>query len=91
MYIDTRKDFIMPRDVKMNLAMQLVIVFTVALVCCSGLLPISISNDSYYYYSVFPQTIVKEGFYQRCYDVFLTDVGQASAVIGTLPWRLSTG
>lgn len=86
MYIDTRKDFIMPRDVKMNLAMQLVIVFTVALVCCSGLLPISISNDSYYYYSVFPQTIVKEGFYQRCYDVFLTDVGQASAVIGTLPW-----
>ncbi len=85
-FIETRKDFLMPRQVRLNLICQLSIVFLVALVCCSGLLAISISNDSYYYYSVYPQTIVKEGFYLRSFDVFLTDVGQASAIIGTLPW-----
>lgn len=54
--------------------------------CCSGILKITLSNDSYYYYSVYPQTIVKEGSYLTSYDVFLTDVGQTCAIIGTLPW-----
>lgn len=70
-------------------ALGILLLFAVAIlayVCCSGLLPVSLSNDSYYYYSVYPQTIVAERSYLRCFDVFLTDVGQTTALIGALPW-----
>lgn len=57
-----------------------------AYISCSGIIPVSMSNDSYYYYSLYPQTIVSKGCYLRCFDVFLTDVGQTTAIIGCLPW-----
>lgn len=64
----------------------LVGVLLLAMICCSGILRVSVSNDSFYYYSIYPQTIAKEGRYLRSFDVFLTDVGQTTAIIGTLPW-----
>lgn len=57
-----------------------------ALIACSGLLSVSISNDSVYYYSVYPQMIVKYGAYRKSFDVFLTDVGQTTAIINCLPY-----
>lgn len=57
-----------------------------AILCCEGFITVSVSNDSYYYYSVYPQTIVLEGGYSTSFDVFLTDVGQTCAIIGTLPF-----
>lgn len=67
-------------------AVILLLALLLAVFCCSGILRISVSNDSYYYYSVYPQTIAIEGSYLRSFDVFLTDVGQTTAIIGTLPW-----
>lgn len=64
----------------------IMLVVIVAVVCCLGIISVSVSNDSYYYYSLYPQTIVIEGRYLTSYDVFLTDVGQTTALIGCLPW-----
>lgn len=66
--------------------LTVIAVIMLAVLCCSGIIPVSMSNDSYYYYSLYPQTIVSKGAYLRSFDVFLTDVGQTTAVIGCLPW-----
>lgn len=63
-----------------------VFVSVIAIISVSGLIPVSISNDSIYYYSLYPQTIVIDGAYDLSYDVFLTDVGQSIAMINTLPF-----
>lgn len=55
-------------------------------IATSSLLSISVSNDTVYYYSLYPETIVKSGFYKSAYDVFLTDVGQTTALINCLPY-----
>ena len=62
------------------------IIVAIAAIVCSGLIAVSISNDTVYYYSLYPQTLVKEGCYRTDYDVFLTDIGQITAIINTLPF-----
>lgn len=61
-------------------------VLFLACLACSGIFSISITNDSVYYYSVYPQMIVKYGEYRKSFDVFLTDVGQTTALINCLPY-----
>ncbi|MBR6329719.1 MAG: hypothetical protein IKR68_08765 [Lachnospiraceae bacterium] len=85
-YLDTKKNFNFEKTRFKHQLITAFVVFLLALICCSGLFRISISNDSYYYYSLYPQTLAIEGGYIRSFDVFLTDVGQISAIIGTLPW-----
>lgn len=67
-----------------GIAVVFVIVF--AIFACSGLLRVSITNDSVYYYSVYPQALTKYGEYRKSFDVFLTDVGQTTALIYCLPF-----
>ncbi|MCR4908561.1 MAG: hypothetical protein K5985_06985 [Lachnospiraceae bacterium] len=59
-----------------------------AAVCFSvcRLLPVTIDNDSVYYYSVYPETLVREGRFLASFDTFLTDVGPLSAVLNCLPF-----
>lgn len=64
----------------------LLLVLALAAVACSGLFTISITNDSVYYYSVYPQMLVRYGGYRKAFDVFLTDVGQTTAMINCLPF-----
>lgn len=60
-------------------------VVIVAVIACSGLISVSLSNDSLYYYNLYSKAMVKYGEYRRVFNVFLTDVGQGAAIIGTLP------
>lgn len=60
-------------------------VFVLACFCTSGLLSVSVSNDSLYYYSMYGKALVHYGMYRPQFDVFLTDVGQGAAIIGALP------
>ncbi|MDO5573159.1 MAG: hypothetical protein Q4G60_04175 [bacterium] len=60
----------------------------VAAVAVSGILSISTSNDTMYYYLYYPEVLVKEGVYLSAYDVFLSDVGPMAALIGTIPAML---
>ena len=57
-----------------------------ACIATSGLLTVSLDNDSFYYYSSYPQMIIREGGLKYEFDVFLTDVGPVAAVINTLPY-----
>ncbi len=60
-------------------------VLLAAVLAVSGLLSVSVSNDSMYYYSLYSRAIVSYGTYRREFNVFLTDVGQGAALIGTFP------
>ena len=64
----------------------LITVLCIAVISTSGLLSVSISNDSLYYYDMYPHAItVNEGLRMQ-FNVFLTDVGQTSAILNTLPF-----
>lgn len=64
----------------------ILVVLIIAFISASGIIKVGISNDSLYYYSLYPQTIVIDGGIELSYDVFLTDVGQVVAIINTLPF-----
>lgn len=57
-----------------------------AVISASGIISIGFSNDSMYYYSAYPHEIVRYGHLWHKFDTFLTDVGQGTAVINTLPF-----
>lgn len=53
---------------------------------CSGIAPISISNDSMYYFHEYPRDIVYFSGLRDQFDSFLTDTGLGSVVIETIPF-----
>lgn len=61
------------------------IVLIAACVATSGLLSLSVSNDTMYYYLYYPEMLMRKGGYTVALDTFLSDVGPMSAIIGTLP------
>ncbi len=58
----------------------------ISLISCSGIFSVSLWNDSMYPYSLYPRAIVRYGYLRKKFNVFLTDVGLGSAVLGTLPY-----
>ncbi len=79
--IRSGKGFRLPR-----LPYRMIFILIPALFASSGILPQIISNDSVYYYSVYPSILVSDGFLSPSLDKFLTDVGQTTAVIESLPF-----
>lgn len=71
---------------KRTLIVYSLIVLLLALISVSGIISIGYSNDSMYYYSAYPHEIVNRGNIFNGLDVFLTDAGQATAIINTLPF-----
>lgn len=61
------------------------IAFVTACIATSGLLSLSVSNDSMYYYLYYPEVLTINGGYAASFDTFLSDVGPMAAIIGTLP------
>ncbi len=59
-----------------------------AVIACSGILSQYVTNDSVYYYSMYPSILVKDGFLSPALDKFLTDVGQTTAIVQSLPFML---
>lgn len=57
-----------------------------AFIAVSGVVSVGFSNDSMYYYSAYPHEIVTNGYLSGKMDVFLTDAGQGTAIINTLPF-----
>ncbi len=74
-------------DIKFpTLAVTVAAVVIPAMIACSGILPQVVTNDSVYYYSVYPSILVHDGFLSVSLDKFLTDVGQTTAMIQCLPF-----
>ena len=76
-----------PKDLVIKeLLILMAAALVLACIATSGLLSVSLDNDSYYYYSTYPQMMIKEGDLKFEFDVLLTDVGPVAAVINTLPF-----
>ena len=58
-----------------------VIVLLVAAFATSGLAPVSISNDTMYYFKRYPESIVYYGALRDQFDAFLTDTGFTCAAM----------
>lgn len=54
-------------------------------VATSGIAPVSVSNDTMYYFKRYPDSIVHYGMLRDQFDFFLTDTGLGAVVIDTLP------
>lgn len=63
-----------------------VIVVLAAMLACSGVLSVMVSNDTMYHFSFYPRSIVYFGKLRANFDTYLTDVGQGCALINTLPY-----
>ena len=68
------------------LLLSLIIVIVLILISVSGIISISFSNDSMYYYYAYPHEIAYSGILTNKYDTFLTDAGQGTAIINTIPF-----
>ena len=64
----------------------LITALCIAVISTSGIISISVSNDSLYYYWMYPRALVTYGYLRPQFDVFLTDIGQTSATLNTLPF-----
>ncbi|MBO4266933.1 MAG: hypothetical protein J5910_07055 [Lachnospiraceae bacterium] len=68
-----------------HMAIVSAVALAAALVACSGMLPVAISNDTMYYFKRYPESIVFYGGLRDQFDCWLTDTGLGSVVIDTLP------
>ncbi|MCR5508355.1 MAG: hypothetical protein K6F34_06695 [Lachnospiraceae bacterium] len=66
-------------------AAVIITLLCIIVISTSGLLPVSVMNDSMYYYSMYPKALVHFSGYRRNFNVFLTDIGQMTVIINTLP------
>lgn len=81
-----RQDCVQNSKKRWYLWLTAAVVVFFAIFAVSGVLTVSLSNDSMYYYSLYSRALVQYGVYRREFNVFLTDVGQGAALIGTLPF-----
>lgn len=78
--------FVILRDNKKIVFISLALIILTACFAASGVMPLSISNDSMYYFHEYPRDIVYFGALRDQFDTFLTDTGLGSVVIETLPF-----
>ena len=52
----------------------------------SNFFRVALDNDSFFYFSAYPEAIVREGRYIRYFDVFLTDAAPVGSIIQTIPY-----
>ncbi len=71
---------------KKEIVAGIITLLCIIVISTSGLLPVSVMNDSLYYYSMYPKALVSQGYFGPNFNVFLTDVGQMSVMINTLPY-----
>ena len=82
-----RKSYLSHLNKKTMIPMLIAVLIVLVLgaVATSGLVPVSISNDSMYFFRRYPEFIVYYGKLRDQFDFWLTDTGLASVAIDTLP------
>lgn len=73
-------------DLKKYTACFLATTLIVAIIATSGIIPVSVTNDSMYFFSEYSRALVNYGGLNAQLDNFLTDASQGVAIIGTLPF-----
>ena len=62
------------------------VVLVVSIMLTSNPFRVAVDNDSFYYFSAYPNAIVSEGRYIKYFDVFLTDAAPIGSIVQTLPY-----
>ena len=83
-FVVMRKSFSAPSGVR-RMVIAGAVVLAAAALATSGLAPVSISNDTMYYFNRYPDAIVHFGHLRDQFDVFMTDTGLGAVCIDTLP------
>ena len=81
-------------DIKKELPLfmvSLVVVIVLASVFTANIFDVLTDNDTFYYFSTFPEAIVREGSYIRYFDTFLTDSAPIGSIVYTLPYLFGSG
>lgn len=60
--------------------------FGLCFMLTANVFDVVLDNDSFFYFSAYPEAIVREGAYIRFFDVFLTDAAPIGSIIQTLPY-----
>lgn len=81
-YVDIIRDRFRLGTIVIALCSAIVLTFMLT----ANLFDVVLDNDSFYYFSTYPEAIVKEGRYIRYFDVFLTDAAPVGSIIQTLPY-----
>ena len=63
-----------------------VVALLLSFMLTNNVFKIVLDNDSFFYFSTYPEAIVREGAYIRYFDVFLTDAAPIGSIIQTLPY-----
>ena len=69
-----------------NTLMYIALAVILTLVSVSGIVPVSATNDSMYFFSEYPRALVHYEKIGSILDNFLTDASQGIAIIATLPF-----
>lgn len=64
----------------------LVGVLLLSIMLTSNVFRVAVDNDSFFYFSAYPNAIVSEGRYIKYFDVFLTDAAPIGSIVQTLPY-----
>lgn len=76
--------------VKVTVVTVVCVILLIA-VSVSGIIAVSVSNDSLYYFWQYPKAVVSFAGLRDQFDNFLTDTGLGATVIGTLPFLYGFG
>ncbi|MCR5773528.1 MAG: hypothetical protein K6G42_00455 [Lachnospiraceae bacterium] len=73
---------------RMAISALLVVVsaLAISIMLTVNIFDVAVDNDSFFYFSAYPNAIVSEGAYSRYFDVFLTDAAPIGSIIQTLPF-----
>lgn len=74
------------KSCRVILIISLVLGVLVAIMSTANLFDVVLDNDSFFYFSAYPEAIVQEGAYIRYFDVFLTDAAPVGSLIQTIPY-----
>ena len=75
----------------LTFAVALAVVFAVSVLLCCNILDVVVDNDTFYYFSTFPEAIVHEGRYLKYFDTFLTDAAPIGSIVYTVPYIFGFG
>ncbi len=89
--IDCRHRLVDIKKELLLLMVSLLVVTVLAAVFTANIFDVLTDNDTFYYFSTFPEAIVREGRYIRYFDTFLTDSAPIGSIVYTLPYLFGFG
>ncbi len=79
-------DIILRRKYYLIVILSMLCVLLLSVMLTINPFHVVVDNDSFFYFSAYPNAIVSEGQYTKYFDVFLTDAAPIGSIVQTLPY-----